>query len=322
MDRRTFIGAAAAFLGAALAAEAQPARPRIGFLSNGNPTTLSSQDEAFRRSLRELGWIDGQNVTIEYRWLEGNPERLPRLIAELVHAKVDVILLSGTPAIRAAQKVTRTIPIVFIVLTDPVTLGFVPSLAHPGGNMTGVASQFEELITKQLQLLKEAVPNLSRVGLLNQSGLPAVVLAAAETAARSLGLTTRPLNVTGGAEFENAFKLARSERAGAILVLPSPYFDAQRARLIELAAQYRLPAFYEFRNYVKDGGLMSYGPSINEMYARSATYVDRILKGANPGDLAIERPTRFELVINLKTAAALGLAVPQSLLQRADEVIQ
>jgi putative ABC transport system substrate-binding protein len=280
------------------------------------------QDEAFRRGLRELGWIDGQNVTIEYRWLEGNPERLPALIAELVDAKVDVILLSGTPAVRAAQKATRTIPIVFVVLTDPVTLGFVLSLAHPGGNMTGVASQFEELITKQLQLLKEAVPNLSRVGLLHQSGLPAVVLAAAETAARSLGLTTRPLNVTGVAEFENAFKLARSERAGAILVLPSPYFDAQRARLIELAAQYRLPAFYEFRNYVKDGGLMSYGPSINEMSGRSATYVDRILKGAKPGDLAIERPTRFELVINLKTAAALGLAVPQSLLQRADEVIQ
>ncbi len=322
MDRRTFISAAAALLGTRFA-RAQPALPpRIGFLSNGNPTTPSSQDEAFRRSLRELGWIDGQNVAIEYRWLEGNPERLPALVGELVSAKVDVILLSGTPAMRIAQKATRTIPIVFIVLTDPVTLGFVPSLAHPGGNMTGVASQFEELITKQLQLLKEAVPNLARVGLLHQSGLPAVVLASAQTAARSLGLTTRPLNVTGVAEFENAFKLAQSERAGAILVLPSPYFDAQRERLIALAAQYRLPAFYEFRNYVKDGGLMSYGPSINEMYARSATYVDRILKGAKPGDLAIERPTRFELVINLKTAAALDLAVPQSLLQRADEVIQ
>ena len=323
MDRRTFIGAAAALLGTALAAEAQPATPRrIGFLGNASATAVSPQNEAFRRSLRELGWIEGQNVTIEYRWLEGDPERLPGLVAELVHAKVDVIVLSGTPAIRAAQKATRTIPVVFVVLTDPVTLGLVPSLAHPGGNMTGMASQFEELIAKQLQLLKEAVPNLSRVGLLHQSGVPLAVLAAAETAARSLGLTARALNVAGVAEFENAFKLARSERAGAILVLPSPYFDAQRARLIALAAQYRLPAFYEFRNYVKDGGLMSYGPSINEMFARSATYVDRILKGAKPGDLAIERPTRFELVINLKTAAALGLTVPQSLLQRADEVIQ
>jgi putative tryptophan/tyrosine transport system substrate-binding protein len=322
MDRRTFIGAAAVLLGAALEAEAQPVKPRIGFLSNGSSTAVSSQDEAFRRSLRELGWIDRQNVTIEYRWAEGNADRLAELVAELVRAKADVIVLSGNPAMRAAQKLTRTIPIVFVVLTDPVTLGFVPSLARPGGNMTGVASQFEELITKQLQLLKEAVPNLSRVGLLYPSVVPAALLSAAETTARSLGLSARLLKVTGPAEFESAFKLARSERADAILVLPSPYFEAHHARLIELAAQYRLPAFYEFRNYVKDGGLMSYGPSIDEMFARSAIYVDRILKGANPGDLAIERPTRFELVINLKTAAALGLTIPQSLLLRADEVIQ
>ena len=261
-------------------------------------------------------------MTIEYRGAEGNPDRLPALVAELVQAKVDVIVLSGTPAIRAAQKATRTIPIVFVVLTDPVTLGFVPSLARPGGNMTGVASDFEELITKQLQLLKEGVSNLSRVALLRQSGLPTPVLIAAESAARSLGLTSRTLNVAGPAEFEDAFNVARSERAGAILVLPSPYFEAQHTRLIELAARYGLPACYELRNYVRDGGLMSYGPSIDEMFARSASYVDRILKGANPGDLAIEQPTKFELVINLKTAKALGLTIPQSLLLRADEVIQ
>jgi putative tryptophan/tyrosine transport system substrate-binding protein len=322
MDRRTFIGAIAAFVGTApLAATAQPARShRIGFLGNGSPATLSSQDEAFRRSLRELGWIEDQNVTIEYRRAEGNPDRLPALVAELVQVKVDVIVLAGNPAIRAAQKATRTIPVVFVVLTDPVSSGFVPSLARPGGNMTGVASQFEELITKQLQLLKEAVPNLARVGLLHQ--FPSAVLTAAETAARNLGLTARMLNVTGPAEFENAFKVARSERAGAILVLPSPYFDAQHARLIELAARYRLPACYEFRNYVRDGGLMSYGTSIDAMFARSASYVDRILKGANPGDLAIEQPTKFELVINLNTAKALALTIPQSLLLRADEVIQ
>jgi len=321
MDRRTFVGATAALL--AFAAEAQPARPRIGFLSNGSTATLSSQDEAFRRGLRELGWVDGQNVTLQDRWAEGDPERLPARIDELVRAKADVIVVSGSPAIRAVQKATSTIPVVFLMLTDPVAAGLVSSLARPGGNMTGLASQFEELITKQLQFLKEAVPNLSRVGLLRQSTNPSpLVLAAAETAARSLGLTTRNFPVTGVAEFETAFKSMRNERAGAVLVLPSPYFDAQRARLIELAAQYRLPASYEFRNYVRDGGLMSYGPSINEMYARLATYVDRILKGANPGDLAIERPPRFELVINLKTAAALGLTIPQSLLQRADEVIQ
>jgi putative ABC transport system substrate-binding protein len=323
-DRRTFIGSVAAFLSTlSFATQALPARTaRIGFLGNGKPTIGFSLLEPFRRSLRELGWIEGQTVAIEDRWAEGNPDRLPALVVELVQAKVDVIVLSGYAAMRAAQKATSTIPIVFVVLTDPVTLGFVPSLARPGGNMTGVASQFEELIAKQLQLLKEAIPNLARVVFLYRPESPAAVLTAAETAARTLGLTARALNVAGVAEFENAFKVARSEHAGAIHVLPSPYFETQHAKLIELAAQYRLPACYELRNYVEDGGLMSYGPSLNEMFGRAASYVDRILKGANPGDLSIERPTRFELVINLKTAAALGMTIPKSLLQRADEVIK
>ena len=303
------------------AARAQPSKShRIGFLGNGSPT--SSQYEAFRQSLRDLGWVEGQNVAIEKRWAAGDPDRLPQLIAELVQAKVDVIIVSGTPAMRAAQKATTTIPIVFVVLTDPVTMGFMPSLARPGGNMTGVASQFAELITKQLQLLKEGIPKLLRVALLRHAGVPTPVLAAAESAARNLGLAARTLNVTEPAEFESAFSEARGDQAGAILVLPSPYFEVRRARLIELAARYRLPACYELATYVRDGGLMSYGPSIDAMYARSATYVDRILKGANPGDLAIEQATRFELVINLKTAAGLGLTIPQSLLLRADEVIQ
>jgi len=324
MDRRTFLGAVAAFFAVSpLVVKAQPATPRrIGFLGNGNSTPVSSEREAFLRNLRDLGWIDGQNVIIDYRWAEGSPERLPALIAELMQVKVDVIVLSGPTAIRDAQNATRKIPIVFVVLTDPVASGFVKSLAHPDGNATGVASQFEELITKQLQLLKEAIHNLSRVVLLHFTPYTPTVVTAAETAARSLGLTTRTLSVAGVAEFENAFKVARSERAGAIHVLPSPYFNAQRARLIELAAKYRLPAFYEFSNYVRDGGLMSYGPNITEMFGRTASYVDRILKGANPGDLPIERPTRFEFVINLKTAAALGLTIPGSLLQRADKVIQ
>jgi putative tryptophan/tyrosine transport system substrate-binding protein len=321
MDRRYAIRALAACLVAApLIARAQrSALPVIGYLYNGKPPI--PPEAPFQRSLRALGWIEGQNVTIEYRFAEGNPDRYPALIAELVQAKVDVIMLSGSQAIRAAQGVTRTVPIVFVVLVDPVASGFVQSLARPGGNMTGLASQFEELIAKQLQLLKEAVPNLARVALLHHpdSGR---VLTAAETAARSLGLTVRTINVAGVAEFENAFKQARSERAGAIHVLPSPIFNVQRARLIELAAQYRLPACYEFRNFVQDGGLMSYGPSINEMNGRAASYVDRILRGAKPGELAIERPAKFELVINLKTARALGLSIPQALLSRADEVIQ
>jgi putative ABC transport system substrate-binding protein len=229
-----------------------------------------------------------------------------------VQSKVDVIMLAGTPAIRAAQQANTSIPVVFVVLTDPVRLGFVRSLAHPGGNMTGVASQFEELITKQLQLLTEAIPGLARIGLLHRAENPSIVLPAAEAAARSLGHTARTLEVTGPADFDNAFKEARSDRAGAILVLRSAYFDTHHAELIELAARYRVPACYEFANYVRDGGLMSYGPSIDAMFERCATYVERILKGANPGDLPVERPTKFELVINLATAKALGLSIPSS----------
>jgi ABC-type uncharacterized transport system substrate-binding protein len=308
---------------APLAVEAQPTRtPRIGFLSNGNPTTVSPQREAFRRGLRELGWIEGQTVTIEYRWADGNSDRLPVLAAELVQVKVDIIVLSGRPAILAAREATGSIPIVFVILSDPVTLGFVPSLARPGGNMTGLASEFEALVTKQLQLLTEALPKVSRVALLRHPEIAPAVTSAAETAAQRLGLTARTLKVAEVAEFENAFKTARSERAGAIHVLPSPFFNAHRARLIELAARYRLPAVYEFKNYVEDGGLMSYGPSINAMYWGMASYVDRILKGAKPGDLPIERPTTFELVVNLKTAKALGLTIPPTLLQRADQVIE
>jgi len=324
IDRRAFITMlGGSILAAPLAAGAPPTRPpRVGILFNASPTTVTLQLEAYRRGLRELGWIEGQTVMIEYRWAEGNPDRLPALVAELVQVKVDVIVLSGTAAIRAARRATSTIPIVFVMLADPIASGFVQSLARPGGNMTGLASQFEELITKQLQLLKEAVPKASRVALLYHPESPSTVLSEAETAARRLGLTARTLKVAGPAEFESAFKTVRSERGEAIHLLPSPFFSAHRRKLIELATRYRLPAVYEFKNYVEDGGLMSYGPSINEMYGRTAGYVDRILKGAKPGDLPIERPTKFELVINLKTAKALGLTIPQSLLVRADEVIQ
>lgn len=323
MDRRSFIGAAAVLLGGRpQIAGAQPRMPTIGFLGNASPTTGASQLEALRRGLRELGWTEGQNLTFEYRWAEGHPDRLPGLVSELVRAKVDVIVLSGPQSMRAAQRATSTIPVVFVLLVDPVAMGFVRSLARPGGNMTGLASQFEELITKQLQLLKEALPGLSRVALLRHSEATPSIFAAAESAARTLGLITRTLTVATESEFETAFRTARSERVGAMHVLPSPYLGSRRARLIELAARYRLPACYEFSLYVRDGGLMSYGPSLNDLYGRSASYVDRILKGANPGDLAIERPARFELVLNRKTATALGLSLPQSLLSRADEVIQ
>lgn len=323
VDRRTFISTTAAFLGLrSLAAGTSPAKiARIGFLGYGGPSPVPSQMEAFRQALRELGWIENQTAVIEYRWAEGDPDRLPTLVGDLVRAQVDVIVLSAAVAIRAAQKVTSTVPVVFVVLVDPVELGFVSSLAHPGGNMTGLASQFDQIITKQLQLLKEAIPDLSRVALLRHSGAVDNTLAAAKGAAQSLGLAAWTLSVAEVAEFEGAYKAASSERADAVLVLPSPFFDAQHIHLIALATKYRLPAIYEFRNYVRDGGLMSYGPSINEMFRRAASYVDRILKGARPGELPVERPPKFELVVNLKTAAALGLRFPQSLLLQVDEVI-
>jgi putative tryptophan/tyrosine transport system substrate-binding protein len=320
--RRMFV--TAALLGAARVplADAKAAKPaRIGFLGNGNEATSTPAVEALRRGLRDQGWIEGQTITIEYRWADGRTDRLQQLTAELVRAKIDVIVVSGIPAIMAAQRATRTIPVVFVALVDPVALGIVRSLARPGGNMTGLASQYEELVTKQLQLLTEAVPNLSRAALLRHTSSEPSILNSAQSAARTLRLDVRTLEVTRETEFDGAFKTAKSAGAGAMLVLPSPYLGAQRARLIEMAARYRMPAFYELRLYVDDGGLMSYGPSTADLYGRSATYVDRILKGANPGDLPIYRPERFELVINEKTARALGLVIPKALLNRADAVI-
>lgn len=306
---------------APLAGAAQSRISRIGYLGNGQPPRATSE-LPFSLGLRELGWIEGQTVTTEYRWAAGNPDRLSVLAAELVHANVDVIVAAGPRAITAARESTSTIPIVFVYLADPVAAGFVASLARPRGNMTGIASEFETLITKQLQLLKETVPRLSRIAILRHRDGSRAILDAAETTARSLDLTARTLTVTGVGEFESAFRTARSERAGAVAVLPGPYFDAHRRRLIDLAVRHRLPAIYEFRNYVDDGGLMSYGPSINDMFRRIASYVDRILKGARPRDLPIEQASKFELVINLKTAKALGLTMPPSLLARADEVIR
>ena len=322
--RRTFIGAAAACLVARpLALAAQSARvPRIGILNNGLAATASPQLVAFREGMRDLGWTEGERVTFEIRWAEGKPERIPALIEEFVRAKVDVIVISGPNAMRAAQRTTSTIPVVFLLLVDPVSMGFVQSLARPGGNMTGVSSQFEELITKQLQLLKEAVPGLSRVAMLRHAEGAQAILQAAQDAAQRLGLEARTFTVAGVGDLENAFKKARSERVGAVQVLPSPFLGAHRGALVEVAARYRLPAIYELRFYVLDGGLMSYGPNIDRMWVRAASYVDRILKGAKPGDLAIEQAERFDLVINLKTAAALGIVIPPSLLQRADEVVQ
>jgi len=306
-----------------LVAEAQAGGVRrIGFLGATGPGVDSPDVLAFRHGLRDLGWVDGQTLTIEYRWAQGHPERLPALARELVALKVDVIVTAGTVPIRAAKDATETIPIVFVVLVDPVATGLVTSFARPGGNATGWASQFEELVTKQPQLMKEALPGLSRLVLLARVESSPAFVGRAEAAARELGLTVRSLRVGGVDQYENAFKTAQRERAGAVQVLPSPIFGGQRRTLIDLAAQYRLPAIYEFRDYVEDGGLMSYGPSVTAMFRGAAGHVDRILKGARPADLPIERPTTFELVINLRTAKALGVTLSPDVLGRADELIK
>ena len=323
IDRRTFVGAAVALLGSApLRARAQATVvPKIGYLGNANPTTRASQLEAVRRGLHEAGWVEGRDFTFVVRWADGDPTQLPSLAAELVAAKVDLIVLSGPLAMRAARNATSTIPIVFVMLSDPVAQGFVQGLARPGGNMTGLSSQYETLITKQLQLLKEALPTLSRVALLRHSQASTTILAAAELTARRLGLAARIFTVASVDELEGAFKIVRNERIDAVHVLPSPYLGANRAPLVALAAKYRLPAFYELRTFVEEGGLMSYGPNITDLYERSASYVIRILKGADPATMAVQQAERFELVINRRTAAALGLSIAPSLLQRADEVI-
>jgi putative ABC transport system substrate-binding protein len=259
--------------------------------------------------------------------LGGRPERAPaRAGAELVRAKSDVIVVSGTAAIRAARRATSRTPIVIAaVLGDPVASGLVASLSRPGGNITGLASEYEQIVTKQVQLLAEAILGLSQLVLLRHAAMTRATdptVAAATAAADTLGLRTRLLEVREVADFEGAFRAARVARAQAIHVLPSPFLNAHRRHLIDLAARYRLPAMYEFREYVQDGGLVSYGVSLPDMYRRAASYVDHILKGTKPGDLPIERPTKFELVINLKTAKALGLTIPLSLLQRADQIIE
>jgi putative ABC transport system substrate-binding protein len=283
--------------------------------------------EAFLQGLRDLGYVEGRNVVIEYRSAEGKLERYPALVAELVALKVDVIFVPGTPAALAAKQATRTLPIVFAAAADPVADGLVTSLAQPGGNVTGLSSFSPELVGKRLELLKQAVPGVSRVAVLWQPGgqgerTDKDLLKRADVAARALGVQLQVVEVRGPADFDRAFSDITRARAGALTVLGTPMFFTERRRLVDLAAKNRLPAVYGTRDYVDVGGLMAYGPNTADLVRRAATYVDKILKGAKPADLPVEQPTKFELLINLKAAKALGLTIPQSLLQRADEVIQ
>ena len=325
MHRRVWIQSAISGLLAAplLAPAQQPGKlARIGFLSNSNASVVAANTEAFRQGLRELGWIEGQNIMIEYRWADGDMGRHPALVSELVKLPVDLIVTSGIQAVRAARQATGTIPIAVAIMSDPVALGVASSLARPGGNVTGLANLFEELTPKQLQIFKEALPRATRIALLSRAEVAPTVQSATEAAARSLGLNARVFQIRDLAELDAAINSAKAERADGVHLLPSPFFHLHRARIAELAIGHRLPTISEAREYVLDGGLMSYGPNFPGMYRRAAGYVDRILKGAKPGDLPIERLTRYELVINVKTAKALGITVPQSLLLRADEVIQ
>jgi len=298
--------------------------PRIGYLSSLSASSDSSRNDAFRQGLKELGYVEEKNVAIEYEFAQGKLDRLPDLAGELVRLKVDVIVVGGSTATRAAKNATKLIPIVMINVTDPVVLGFVVSLARPGGNITGLSNLAPELGGKRLELLKEIVPQLSRVAVLGDPNSPAYgpQLNELKLAARALGLQLQPAEVRGPGDLENAFSAMIKAHAGAFMGLQQPTIDILRERIIDLAGKNRLPAMYPNRENVEAGGLISYAADISTMFRRAATYVDKILKGTKPADLPVEQPMKFELVINLKAAKQIGLTIPQWTLMKADRVIR
>src|SRR5712692_6762018 len=310
-------------LTAPLAAAAQPVKTiRIGWLSPGSTVTHGSFLDAFRQRLRELGYVEGRDLDIEPRWAEGKFDRLPSLAAELVGLRVHVIVAAGPPAIQAVKQATTTIPIVMAIVVDPVATGLVTNLARPEGNITGLSIMARELVGRQLGLLKEVVPEVSRVAFLAASPGNASLLREAQDAARALGVRLQPLEARDPSEIDSAFAEMTRERAGAVIVSTDTMLFIHRTRIVDLAAKGRLPLVAPVRQYVEAGGLMADGVIVPDLYRRAAIYVDKILKGAKPGDLPVEQPTKYELVINAKTAKALGLTIPPSLLQRADEIIQ
>jgi putative tryptophan/tyrosine transport system substrate-binding protein len=304
---------------------AQQARVhRIGFISPASPSAMAARDEAFRQGLRALGYVVGQSITIEYRWADGKNEQLPGFAAELVNLKLDVIVTHGGAATRAVQQATTTIPIVIAAADDPLAAGLVASLARPGGNITGLSIMTADLTEKRLELLKASLPGLTRVAVLWNAGNPISEpeLSKAEAVARPLGLQLQSLSVRDHHELAKAFSSMKGERADALFLLPDAMFFGRRQEIVDLAASHRLPLVAHLREFADAGGLMSYGPNVVDLHRRAATYVDKILKGANPGDLPIEQPMKFDLVINLKTAQALSLTIPPSLLFQATEVIR
>jgi ABC-type uncharacterized transport system substrate-binding protein len=325
MKRRKFItllgGAAAAW---PLAANAQqPGKlPTIGFLG-ATPSIESQRVTAFVQRLRELGWIEGRTIAIEYRWAEGRPDRFAEIAAEFVRLKVDVIVTVGTPPTLAAKQATAFIPIVFAASNDPVGTGLVASLARPGGNVTGQANQISDTIGKKLEFLREVVPDLRRLAIMANVGNPANVLemAEAQATARTLGLEVTTSEIRRAEDIAPAFE-ALKDRADALYLCPDPLMNTNRTRINILAVGARLPTMHGLRDYVEAGGLMSYGPNFPDLWRRAGDFVDKILRGAKPADIPVEQPTKFDLIINLTTAKALGLDVPPTLLARADEVIE
>jgi putative tryptophan/tyrosine transport system substrate-binding protein len=295
----------------------------VGFLVTTTPDNAPML-AIVRGKLAELGYVEGQSIRFEYRGAYGHVDRLPSLAEELVHLNVDVIVAGATPEVQAAQQATRKIPIVMVAVVDPVATGFVASLARPGGNITGLSLLSAELSGKRLQLLKEVVPGVSRVAVLWNPTNPsnALQIGATKVAAQALGVQLQPLEVRGPQDLESAFQAATRGHAGALIALDDPLIFAHRAQIVALAAKTRLPAMYGLTGYAQAGGLITYGPNIPDLYRQAALFVGKILKGAKPTDLPVEQPTKFELVINLKTAKALGLKIPDSMLVQADEVIQ
>jgi putative ABC transport system substrate-binding protein len=331
VKRRDFItllgcAAAAPSLLWPLAARAQQPRkvPHIGVLLAGTPASFSLRAQAFRNGLHDLGYVEGKTIAIEWKWGYDRVEGLPELAAELVGLNVDVIVTGGTPAAKALKNATRTIPIIMAIIGDPIAAGLVDSLARPGGNATGFSIVAPELGGKRLQLLKEIVPGISAVAVISNVSNPQsqIELSEMQVAAQTLDLQLHSIQISGESSLEDAFEKLSKQSIQALIVLTDPILYSQRSRIVALAARKRLPAMYFFREFVQEGGLMSYAPSDRDLFRRAATYVDRVLKGANPGDLPVEQPTKFELIINLKTVKALGLAIPDKLIALADEVIE
>ena len=303
----------------------QPTKiPRIGYLGGGSPSSNPARIEAFRQGLRELGYVEGENIVIEWRYAEEKLDRLPALAAELVSLKVDIIVTAGPSVTRAAKEATNTIPVVMAFDSDPVGNGFVASLARPGGNITGLATFAPELSGKRLELLKEVVPRLSRVAVLGTSTYPsnAEALRETELAAGAFGVKLQYLDVLSPKDIETTFRTASKGRADAVLVLQTPLLVFQRTQVVDFGVKSRLPTIYPQTEFTEAGGLMYYGANTPDMYRRAATYVDKILKGRKPTDLPVEQPTKFDLVINLKTAKQIGLTIPPNVLVRADRVIK